>query len=47
MNMLEGLKKELEELYQEYDRHYETSRDIMQQIDMVESDIEKIEKAQP
>lgn len=44
MSTLEDLEKELEELYQEYDRHYEASRDVMQQINMVEYNIEKIEE---
>lgn len=47
MSTLEDLEKELEGLYQEYDRYYEASRDVMQQIKMVEYDIGKIEKAQP
>lgn len=38
----EDLEQELTELWQEYDNYYEASRDIMQQIDMVKSDLEKL-----
>lgn len=40
----EELQQELEELYEEYDSHYEASRDIMTQIQMVESDLIKLKK---
>lgn len=40
----EELQQELEELYEEYNGHYEASRDIMSQIQMVESDLIKIEE---
>lgn len=40
----EELQQELKELYEEYDSHYEASRDIMTQIQMVESDLIKLEE---
>lgn len=38
------IQQEIRDLYEEYDNHYEKSRDIMTQIQMVESDLIKLKK---
>lgn len=40
----ESLEQELSDLQEEYDSHYEATRDIMAQIHMVESDIANLEE---
>lgn len=44
MGRKEELEQELEELWQEYDSHYETSKDIMQQIEMAQSELESLDE---
>lgn len=38
------IQQEIKDLYEEYDRHYEESRDIMAQISMAESELIKLEE---
>ena len=38
------IQQELKDLYEEYDSHYEASRDIMAQINMAESELIQLEE---
>lgn len=44
MSRKEELEQELEELWQEYDGHYEAAKEVMMTIDMVKSDLESLDE---